>query len=66
MTGQHFKEYVETLCKTYNIPKTLIARHIGISKVWLNKYELHGVPIAVKPMVMKRLRDFYLARLQVS
>jgi hypothetical protein len=63
MTGQHFKELVETICKTYKIPKTRIAAHLGISKYWLNQCERYGVSPKVKSMWMKNLRELYLAKL---
>jgi DNA-binding transcriptional regulator YiaG len=58
MTGQHFKEIVESICMTKHVKKTVISRYLGISKVTLNKYEKFGVPIGKKAMVMSGIRNF--------
>ena len=58
MTGQHFKEIVESICMTRKVKKIAISRYLGISKVSLNLYEKNGVPIQVKPLIMMKLRKF--------
>jgi hypothetical protein len=58
MTGQHFKEIVESICMTKRVKKTVISRYLGISKVTLNKYEKNGLSIKKQPMIMTQLRNF--------
>ena len=62
MTGQHFKELVETICMTYKVKKKAVYTQLGISQAWYNYYERNGVPVQVKPLIMKRLRMFYIAK----
>lgn len=56
MNAQHFKELVNTICKTVDCKKYEIASLIGVDAVTVNKWERDGVPVRIKPYVMSVLR----------
>ncbi|KOP82266.1 hypothetical protein ACFFHH_12595 [Cytobacillus solani] len=56
MNAQHFKELINTVCKTVNLPKYKIVDLIGVDHVTVNKWEREGLPVRIKPYVMSVLR----------
>ncbi|USK56547.1 hypothetical protein LIS82_08785 [Cytobacillus solani] len=56
MNAQHFKELINTVCKTVDLPKYKIANVIGVSMQIINIWEREGVPVRKKPYVMSVLR----------
>lgn len=63
MTGQHFKELVETVCITLGISKMFLSECINVSKVTINLYEKHGLSERKKLRIMNKIRKFYLDEL---
>jgi hypothetical protein len=58
MNGWMFKEVIEVVCKTKNVPKRKLCTHLGISQPQMSSYERNGVPIQLKPLIMQRLKNF--------
>ena len=58
MTGPHFKEVVEVVCKTTNLNKTTIADVLDISTTTLSYWQRFGVPGYKTALVMNRLKVF--------
>lgn len=56
MDAQHFKELINSVCKTVKLPKYKIASLIGVDVFTLNIWERKGVPVRIKPYVMSVLR----------
>lgn len=56
MNAQHFKELINSVCKTVNLPKYKNASLMGIAIQTINKWESVGVPVRIKPFVMSVLR----------
>jgi hypothetical protein len=63
MTGEHFKELVETVCMTFKVSKFYVYKHLLLSQAQYNYYEREGLPPRTKVLIMNRLRKFYLDRL---
>lgn len=57
MYGQHFKELINTVCKTTGIYKYEIASLIGVTTVTIHAWEREGVPTPRKPYVLSVLRQ---------
>lgn len=57
MNAQHFKELINSVCKTVNLPKYKIANVIGVSMQIINTWEREGVPVRIKPYLMSVLKN---------
>ncbi|MGN7403493.1 hypothetical protein ACTHO0_26970 [Cytobacillus praedii] len=62
MNAQHFKELINSVCKTTNLPKYKIANVMGVSMQIINIWERVGVPVRIKPYVMSVLRKVLFAK----
>jgi DNA-binding XRE family transcriptional regulator len=62
MNAQHFKELINSVCKTTNLPKYKVASFMGIAIQTINKWECEGVPVRIKPYVMSVLRKVLFAK----
>lgn len=63
MTAQHFKEILESICKSTHSTKRTLANHLCISEVSLWRYENQGVPDSKKYLVMSRLKEYLFTNL---
>lgn len=57
MTGQHFKELLETVCMTTGTTKTKISSLLGVTPWLIWYWQKNGVPKAIKPYVMSVLHS---------
>lgn len=57
MNGQHFKELVNTVCKTTGCTKKHVAFVIGVAPSRVNVWERQGVPVHIKPYVISMLKQ---------
>lgn len=60
MNGQHFKEMIDTVCKTTGLYKYEIVSLIGVTDVTISYWERHGLPITRKTYVISVLRQSLL------
>lgn len=55
MNDQHFKELINSVCKTVNLPKYKVANVMEVSMQIINIWGREGVPVRLKPYVMSVL-----------
>jgi hypothetical protein len=63
MTGQHFKEVLETICKSTNSSKSKVALVSGFNAHNFYDWQRKGVPAGKTPLVMVKLKDYLFRRL---
>lgn len=56
MNGQHFRELINTVCKTSGLYKYELASLIGVDPRTIHSWESEGVPVRIKPYVISVLR----------
>ena len=63
MTAQHFKEVLETICKSTNSTKTKVALYTGFKAHNFYDWQRKGVPAHMDPYVMDKLKNYLFVRL---
>lgn len=60
MTGQHFKELIETIVKTTGLNKKKLAEFVGVDPHTISSWQRNGVPLRSIHYVRKGLKEALL------
>jgi hypothetical protein len=60
MTGQHFKEIVETICMTTGLKKYEIQDRLGLTTFRFHNWQTKGVPSRMVPVIRPMLKHMLM------